>query len=143
MNECLHPGPPVQNQLWNVLVRACPIPPDFAHRRYRKAFLQVRIKEEERDSLRFFWQSPGCDEFSVYRFTRALFGMTCSPFLLGGVINEDLRLWETRHPEPVKEIRDGLYVDDLMTGGETVNIVATKRTGAVEIFENGTFKLHK
>ena len=51
--------------------------------------------------------------------------MTCSPFLLGRVINEHLKLWETRHPELVKEIRDGLYVDDLMTGGETVNTVAT------------------
>ena len=30
-----------------------------------------------------------------------------------------------------------------MTGGETVNTVATKRSGAVEIFEDGTFKLHK
>ena len=69
--------------------------------------------------------------------------MTCSPFLLGGVINEHLKLWETRRPELEKEIRDGLYVDDLMTGGEMLNTVATKRTGAFEIFEDGTFKLHK
>ena len=63
--------------------------------------------------------------------------MTCSPFLLGGVINERLKLyWGTRHPELVKEIRVGLYVDDLMTGGETVNTVATKRTGAVEVFDS-------
>ena len=54
----------------------------------------------------------------MYRFTRALFGMTCSPFLLGGIINEHLKLWETRRPELVKEIRDRLYVDNLMTGGE-------------------------
>ena len=109
LNECLHPGPPLQNQLWNVLVRArfhLILPTGDIE----KAFLQVRIKEEERDSLRFFWLSPGCDEVSVYRFTRALFGMTCSPFLLGGVINEHLKLWETRHPELVKEIRDGLYI---------------------------------
>ena len=69
--------------------------------------------------------------------------MTCSPFLLGRVINEHLKLWKTRHSELVKEIRDGSYVDDLMTGGETVNTVATKRTGAIEVFEDGTFKLHK
>ena len=30
-----------------------------------------------------------------------------------------------------------------MTGGETLNTVPTKRTGAVEIFEDGTFKLHE
>ena len=79
----------------------------------------------------------------MYRFTRALFGMTCSPFLLGGVINEHLRRWETKYPNLVKEIRDGLYVDDLMTGGESVETVTTKREKAIEVFEDGSFKLHK
>ena len=69
--------------------------------------------------------------------------MTCSPFLLGGVINEHLKLWETKYLELVQEICDELYIDDLMTGGETVETVATERSGAVEIFKDGTFKLHK
>ena len=142
LNECLYPGPPLQNQLWNILVRAR-FHPVLLTGDIEKAFLQVRIKEEERDSLRFFWQSPDRDVALVYRFSRALFGMTCSPFLLGGVINEHLKLWETRYPELVKEIRDGLYVDDLMTGGETIETVATKRSRAIEIFKDGTFKLHK
>ena len=33
------------------------------------------------------------------------------------MLNEHLKSWERRHPELVKEIRNGLYVDDLMTGG--------------------------
>jgi hypothetical protein len=142
LNECLYPGPPLQNQLWNILVRIriypIPLTSDI-----EKAFLQIRIKEQERDSLRFFWKSPGSDVTTVYRFTRALFGMTCSPFLLGGVINEHLRRWESKYPNEVKEIRDGLYVDDLMTGGESVESVSTKREKAVEVFEDGSFKLHK
>ena len=69
--------------------------------------------------------------------------MTYSPFLLGGVINEHLKRWETKYPNLVKEIRDGLYVDDLMTGGESVETVTTKREKAIEVFEDGSFKLHK
>ena len=76
----------------------------------------MRIKAQERDALRFLWQSPGSDDVTVYRFTRALFGLTCSPFLLGGVINEHLKHWEAKYPELVKEIRDDLYVDGLITG---------------------------
>ena len=108
-----------------------------------KAFLQVRIKAEERDSLRFMWQSPGSDDVTVYRFTRALFGLTCSPFLSGGVINEHLKIWETKYPEMVKEIRDNLYVDDLITGGESVQSVETKRSKAVEVFDDAKFNLRK
>jgi hypothetical protein len=142
LNECLYPGPPLQNQLWNILVRAR-FYPILSTSDIEKAFLQIRIREQERDSLRFFWRSPGSEETTVYRFTRALFGMTCSPFLLGGVINEHLKRWETKYPNLVKEIRDGLYVDDLMTGGESVETMTTKREKAIEVFEDGSFKLHK
>ena len=36
-----------------------------------------------------------------------------------------------------------MYVDDLITGGENVKAVAEKRSQVVEVFEDGTFKLHK
>ena len=103
----------------------------------------MRIKAEERDALRFLWQSPGSDDVTVYRFTRALFRLTCSPFLLGGVINERLKIWETKYPELVKGIRDNLHVDDLITGGESVQSVETKRSKAVEVFDDAKFNLHK
>ena len=50
LNECLDAGPPLQNQLWKVLVcrrfYAVAIVGDI-----RKAFLQVHIHEEDRDML--------------------------------------------------------------------------------------------
>jgi hypothetical protein len=67
----------------------------------------------------------------------ALFGLTCSPFLLGRVINQLLDNWKDRYPEIVKELCDGMYVDDLMTGGTTV------QETAVEVFEDATFTIHK
>ena len=108
-----------------------------------KAFLQVRIKEEERDALRFHWRAPGSDVVTIYRFTRAFFGLTCSPFLLGGVLNEHLKSCEERYPDLVKEIRDDLYLDDLMTRGVNAQVVSEKKTKAIEVFEDATFKLHK
>ena len=142
LNDCLNPGPPLQNLLWDILVRSR-FHPVLLTGDIEKAFLQVRVKKEERDALRFHWRAPGSDVTSVYRFTRALFGLTCSPFLLGGVLNEHLKSWEERHPELVKEIRGGLYVDDLMIGGDDVKDVSENKTKAIEVFEDGTFHLHK
>ncbi len=115
LNDCLNPGPSLQNHLWAILVRS-PFHPILLTGDLEKAFLQVRIKESERDALRFHWRGPGNDATSVYRFTRALFGLTCSPFLLNGVLGEQLKSWETKYTSLVDEIRKGLYVDDLMTG---------------------------
>ena len=50
LNECLYPGPPLQNKLWDVLVqqRAYPI---AVTGDINKASLQIPIKEAERDAL--------------------------------------------------------------------------------------------
>ncbi len=142
LNDCLYAGPPLQNLLWSILVRSI-FYPVLLTGDLEKAFLQVRIKEEERDALRFFWRSPGQDKTLIYRFTRALFGLTCSPFLLGGVISQHLKSWELKYPEVVQEIRDGLYVDDLMLAGPNVEEVAEKKAATTEVFEDATFALHK
>ena len=82
-----------------------------------KAFLPVRIREAERDALRFHWKPPGQSSIEVYQFTQALCGLTSCPFLLDVVINQHLTLRADRYPEFVDEICKSLYVDDLLSGG--------------------------
>ena len=120
LNECLDAGPSLQNQLWKVLVRgrfhAVAIAGDI-----RKAFLQVRIREEDRDALRFHWiNTEHPEQVRTLRFTRALFGLGPSPFPLGGVISNHLSTCRPDYPETVQEIERGLYVDDLLSGEQTV-----------------------
>ena len=117
LNECLYPGPALQNKLWDVLIleRFYPV---AIFGDIQKAFLQIRIKEQERDALRFHWRINEHTDVETYRFTRALFGLTCSPFLLGGVIEQHLN---SEMPEIVRTLRKNLYVDDLLSGGLTVN----------------------
>ena len=73
-----------------------------------KAFLQVRVKIRERCAIRFHWKHPGDELIKIYRFTRAVFGLTCSPFLLGGVIDQHLELSQKREPDIVAELRKNL-----------------------------------
>ncbi|XP_068671125.1 uncharacterized protein [Montipora foliosa] len=103
LNECLYPGPPLQNKLWDILVkqRAYPI---AVTADIHKAFLQIRIRECERDALRFHWRKSEHGKLEILRFTRALFALATSPFLLGGVIEAHLDAWEEREPEIVAEL---------------------------------------
>ena len=52
LNECLEIGPPLQSQLWNVLIRnrfyLVAIAGDL-----NQTFLQIRVRKEDRDALRF------------------------------------------------------------------------------------------
>lgn len=142
LNQCLNPGPPLQNDLWNVLVRMR-FHPIALSGDLKQAFLQVRIKETDRDALRFHWSPDANHEIETLRFTRALFGLTSSPFLLGGVIEHHLTSWESRKPEAVAELRKSLYVDDLVSGKTTVADAKTMKNDAIEIFNDATFTLHK
>ena len=142
LNDCLHPGPPLQNLLWSILVKARSYP-ILLTGDLKKAFLQVRIAAEERDSLRFHWRHPNASQINVYRFARALFGLTCSPFLLRGVLMQHLNSWEDHYPELVCELREGLYVDDLASGGVTIQETQQKIENLTQIFEDATFTVHK
>ena len=142
LNECLHAGPPLQNRLWSVLVRLR-FHPVAVTGDLKQAFLQVRIKAAHRDALRFHWKPDEHSEIETLRFTRALFGLAPSPFLLGGVIEEHLKTWEVRKPELVADIRRSLYVDDLLSGKPTVEEALQHKEEAIALFQDATFTLHK
>lgn len=143
LNECLNNGPPLQNQLWSVLIRGR-FNPIAITGDIKKAFLQVRIRPEERDALRFHWyKNTETKEVETLRFTRALFGLGPSPFLLGGVIESHLDTWSLKQPEIVGEIKKNLYVDDLISGGTTVSKAREMKNAATEIFADAAFELHK
>ena len=142
LNDCLHAGPPLQNKLWSVLVRGR-FNPVAVSGDLQKAFLQVRIKEADRDAMRFHWRRDKHSPLTTLRFTRALFGLTSSPFLLGGVIEAHLSNWEEKEPEVVKKIRKELYVDDLISGSITVHKAREVKDKATVVFRDACFTLHK
>ena len=135
LNECLHAGPPLQNKLWAVLVRAR-FHPVALTGDIKQAFLQVRIREGDRDAMRFHWITDlQYRKVEILRFTRALFGLAPSPFLLGGVIKQHLDACRAEFPYLVREIEKSLYVNDLISSGPTVQAARELKARATHVFE--------
>lgn len=87
MNECLNSGSLLQNKLWRVLIRGR-FNPVAVTGDIKNAFLQVRIRAEDRDALRFHSvKDIGTREIETLHFTRTLYGLTSSFFLLAIVID--------------------------------------------------------
>ena len=56
---------------------------------FEKAFLMVSIATNDRDSLRFLWIdniASSLPKIVMLRFTRVVFGITSSPFLLNATL---------------------------------------------------------
>ena len=85
-----------------------------------KAFLQIGIKETDRDYLRFLWVDDILKENPKIirnRFARVVFGMTSSPFLLNAAICKHNNQYTTADPGYVQKTLLSFFINDF-TGGE-------------------------
>ena len=88
LNECLEKGPPLQNLLWNILVRNR-FKPYAITADIKRAFPQIRIRESDCDALHFHWiKNQDINQIDILRFTRLVFGLTQSPFALEATLGE-------------------------------------------------------
>ena len=92
----------------------------------KKAFLQIEVDERDRDCLRSLWaKSPVTEDTKVeeFRFTRVIFGVGPSLFLLNGTVRHHLMQYNVQDPEFVKRVIDSLYVDDFARSGQKADEV--------------------
>ena len=143
LNDCLEIGPPLQRRLLDILLRNR-VKPVLLAGDIKQAFLQIVIKETERDVLRFLWiNNLRSKEETIYRMTRLMFGLDPSPFILRGTLNVHLENYSQEHSICVRELKDGTYVDDINIASDTVDETRQVKEDAVKILGEGGFKLHK
>ena len=109
-----------------------------------KAFLQRRIRECEINALRFHWVNK-CDSnrVEINRFTRLVFGLTQSPFILDATIKVHFHNYLTNCPKVRENISGDIYVDNLTSGGNTVGEVEVLKQNVKSYLKKGGFNLHK
>ncbi|VDM64568.1 unnamed protein product [Angiostrongylus costaricensis] len=117
LNDVLHRGPVILSQLFGILLRfrigRIAITSDV-----EKTFVQVRLHEDDRDATRCLWLHdyrlpPFPNNIKTLRFTRVIFGLNTSPFLLAGTIHFHLDQYK-EEAELVTQLKDNLYVDNLV-----------------------------
>ena len=114
LNDCLMVGDPASTDLSVILLRFClhcyALSTDI-----EKAFLYVKLHNQDRDFTRFFWLSDPTNPespFTTYRFKVVLFGSMSSPFMLSATLQHHLNLYNS----PVsQDIKRNLYVDNIIS----------------------------
>ena len=111
-----------------------------------KAFLMVSVSKEDRDALWLLWvedieKTPLAPV--AMRFTRVVFGVSASPFLLNGTINHHLKKYQNRYPDLVNTLMRSIYVDDVTYGAEGESEAYQLYTLSKGIFAEGGFNLKK
>lgn len=83
----------------------------------------VSVQEKDRDSLRFLWTRNVNGEkpdVIVLRFTRVVFGVNSSPFLLNAMIDHHMKNYQEIDPLFVDKFLSSIFVDDVSLGSDNV-----------------------
>ena len=145
LNDCLYKGPKFNQLILDLLIR---------FRSYKialladgeRAFLMIAVDEKDHDVLRFIWVnnlSREDPELCVYRFTRVVFGVSSSPFLLNATVRHHLERFLDTHESTVKRLLQSTYVDDVVSGSDSEDDTFQLYTEAKSIFRQGGFNLRK
>ena len=140
LNDCLLIGPPLQNDMIQILLRFRIHHIGFSSD-IEKAFHRVQLHKDDRDFVRFLWLSDDQDpdsKFDLYRFKVVPFGASSSPFILNSVIKKHLR----DHSSPISgDMESNIYVDNLISGSETAAEALQYYSESLSIFEAASFSL--
>ena len=111
INDCMFTGPPLQPLLSDIMVRAR-MSTNRLLGDIEKAFLQIGVKEQDRDAFRFLFNVKG--EKRHLRFMRVPFGVEATLFVLGVTLQNHLQQQGTEFKDTVRVLKKNTYVDNLM-----------------------------
>ena len=145
LNDCLHIGPSLNPLLFDILLRfrvhEVALTADI-----EKAYLNVEIDPEHRNFVRFLWvEDPNKEnpEVMVLRFSRVVFGVNSSPFILNATIRHHLNKCLLVDSVLARELLKSLYVDDYVSGKGDVGSAFTLSEEIKLCPKSGGFHMRK
>jgi len=140
LNETLLTGPTIQDNLISHLIR-------FRVYKYvitadiEKMFRQVWLHEDDRRYQRLLWRENG--EIQTYQINTLVFGISSSPFLAIRTIQKLADDEGLTFPRAAKILKSHLYVDDLLSGAESINEARAMRQEITTLLAKGGFSIRQ
>ena len=142
LNDILHVGPTVHSPLIDVLLRfrlhRIALTADVS-----KMYRAIELVGSDRDLHRFVWRSSPNDPLTDYRMTRVTFGVSASSFAANMSVKRNALDNTLGFPKAADVVATSFYVDDCLTGAESVEKAVDLHQQLVTLFHKGGFLLRK
>lgn len=142
LNDILLPGPKLQSDLWVILTR---------WRLFRfaftadivKMFRQIRVHPDDTHLQCILWRSDPAERIRAFRLLTVVYGTSPAPYLalrtLGQLADDE----GEKFPHGAEVLRRHSYVDDMLSGGHTLDQALEVQRQLVAILHAGGFELSK
>ncbi|GFW37027.1 integrase catalytic domain-containing protein [Trichonephila clavipes] len=147
LNDCIWSGGNLNPNIFHLIIsfrlNTIAITTDI-----ERAFLQISLRDEDRDAVRFLFPDIRSNQtdpykFQVYRFKRVMFGVNVSPFLLSATIKHHIENYREQYPAATEMLDTCLYVDDVISGADDISQALKVSKDAETIMKNASMKLRK
>ncbi|GFW18179.1 DUF1758 domain-containing protein [Trichonephila clavipes] len=142
LNDILHTGPKLQNELFNILLKF------RCHRialtgDIEKMFRQILVNEDDVEFQRIFWREIPEEPLKEYRLLTVTYGTACAPYLSIRTIQQLAEEEIKKFPEASKVALEDFYVDDLITGTNSKEDAKKLVSQVIELMKKGGFPIRK
>lgn len=142
LNEILHQGPKLHNEITNMIfnfrlpriVFTCDI---------KQMFRQIEIAAEDQRFQLIYWREEPTHPLKIYKLKTVTYGMRSSPFLANKVISQLIVDEGHNHPLAAQALRDQIYVDDALLGSDTEEGAFLLQQDVIQLLKKGGFELRK
>ncbi|GFV30545.1 integrase catalytic domain-containing protein [Trichonephila clavipes] len=142
LNQSLYTGPNLHPNILELLLCFRKSPVAFTAD-VKSAFLQIELDFRDRDFTRFFWTDNLNNEPYVLNFTRVLFGIRPSPYLLAATLKHHFKKYREQYPHTFELLNSSIYVDDLICGQNDVPGALRTTLECLQIFSDAGMLLRK
>ncbi|XP_036347035.1 uncharacterized protein LOC118756379 [Rhagoletis pomonella] len=141
-NDCLYSGPKLQNDLTAVVLN---------WRLYRialtgdigKMYRQILVDERDTDLQRIVWRPNSHREPTHFRLKTVTYGTNCAPYLAIKVLHTLSADERCNFPDAAQILLDEFYVDDVLTGADSLEDASRPRRELKGLLRAGGFTLRK
>ena len=106
-------------------------------------FRQMVVDSDDQNYQCIVWRFDPTAPILVYRLTTVTYGLICSLCLASRVLNQLANDYREKYPLGFSILSSEIYMDDVLSGGQTVNEVTEKRNQLFKISGEGGFAMRK
>lgn len=141
LNDTFLIGPTIQHDLFSILLR---------WRKYyvaitadvEKMYRQINVNQHHQPFQRILWRNED-GYVTDYELSTVTYGTACAPFLAIRTVQQLAFDEQQEYPTASSRTLTDMYVDDFISGGDTLQETQDLQREMVELFKKGGFNLRK
>ncbi|XP_062701379.1 uncharacterized protein LOC134285171 [Aedes albopictus] len=142
LNDALMVGPVVQNDLISTILRfrqhRIAVIADVA-----KMYRMVRVPEEDQHLQRILWRDTPEESVKTFELLTVTYGTASAPYLATRCLKKLGEDNGSTHPIAARVVQEDFYVDDMLSGADTVPKARQLMNEVIELTDTAGFTLRK